>query len=93
MTIKRGDELLTKTVTLGGRDDDEYEENMIHVADMFKGGKSKVRSGFANVIAHDARVQARDCGGPVFDTDWQLRWHQHRSLQPNSMLHPSQAST
>lgn len=68
---KREDEELVKTVTLGSRSNNDMEMQM-HAADFFAGGKSKVREGFSSVIAHDARVQARDCGGPVFDTDGNL---------------------
>ena len=39
-----------------------------HVADAFKGGKSKVRTGFPRVFVHDANVLPRECGGPVFTT-------------------------
>ena len=38
-----------------------------HAADFFEGGKSEIRNGFSKVIAHDARVLAQECGGPVFD--------------------------
>lgn len=67
----RDDQELNNEVELGTRDDDEMEMQM-HVADFFAGGKSKVRSGFAEVIAHDARIRAKECGGPVFDTDGNL---------------------
>lgn len=68
---KRDDKEFVEQVTLGVREDDGMEMEM-HAADMFAGGKSKIRVGFEKVIAHDARVKARDCGGPVFDTDGNL---------------------
>lgn len=68
---KRDDQEFIEHVTLGVREDEEMGAGM-HAADMFAGGKSKVRVGFEKVIAHDARVKARDCGGPVFDTEGNL---------------------
>jgi|GEM_PF-4410016 Trypsin-like serine proteases, typically periplasmic, contain C-terminal PDZ domain len=40
-----------------------------HAAEQFEGGKSEVRDGFDFVYAYDARIQPKDCGGPVLDAD------------------------
>jgi serine protease Do len=38
-----------------------------HPAEMFAGGKSSRRDGFARVFVHDAVLTPDHCGGPVFD--------------------------
>ncbi|MBW8682934.1 trypsin-like peptidase domain-containing protein [Chitinophaga rhizophila] len=38
-----------------------------HAADLFKGGRSERRDGFNGIFAHDAVLQASQCGGPVFN--------------------------
>ena len=38
-----------------------------HPAELFAGGKSDRRDGFKDVSIQDARIQAKECGGPVFD--------------------------
>jgi len=66
--LKRGDQELEKKLTLGevpvelADEDDQW-----HVAALFAGGKSKIR-GFQEILLHDARVKAAECGGPVFDS-------------------------
>jgi serine protease Do len=40
-----------------------------HIADMFEGGKSLLRSGFSRLYVHDGHVLPPECGGPVFSND------------------------
>jgi len=66
--LKRGDKELKKKLTLGEvpADSAESDQQQWHVASSFAGGKSKIR-GFAEILLHDSRVKAAQCGGPVFD--------------------------
>lgn len=59
------DVTLVKEVTLGGRP----QRHSGHPADMFAGGKSSRRDGFAKVFVHDAILRPEQCGGPVFDAE------------------------
>lgn len=63
LQLKRGDSLYTTQVVLG--DKPQIPGN--HPAEMFTGGKSMRRDGFARVFAHDAVLTPDQCGGPVFD--------------------------
>ena len=38
-----------------------------HAADFLVGGKSDRRTGFQSIFTHDATLQQKECGGPVFD--------------------------
>lgn len=61
--LKRQDSSYTRRIVLS-------EKPLIkatHPADMFTGGKSTRRDGFARVFAHDAVLTPDQCGGPVFD--------------------------
>lgn len=40
-----------------------------HPAEQVTGGKSLRLDDFKKVFAHDAAIQAKECGGPVFDAD------------------------
>jgi S1-C subfamily serine protease len=40
-----------------------------HAADFLVGGKSQRRTGFKSIFTHDATLQQKECGGPVFDID------------------------
>lgn len=63
MSLKREGNIYTKQIVL-------TEKPVIagtHPADMFTGGKSRRRDGFARVFAHDAVLMPEQCGGPVFD--------------------------
>ena len=44
-----------------------YREIKSHAADFLVGGKSKRRTGFTSAFTHDATIQQKECGGPVFD--------------------------
>ncbi len=54
-----------KEVTLGTMPQMHYN----HPAELFAGGKSIRRDGFAKAFAHDAKLHPEQCGGPVFDAD------------------------
>lgn len=59
------DVTLEKEVTLGKLPDRHFN----HPAELFAGGKSVRRDGFARVFVHDAVLQPNECGGPVFDCE------------------------
>jgi len=64
-TLKRGDEELQKSITLGA-----YPSTSGHAADnMDKSGR---RDGFGSVIPHDADLTPEKCGGPIFDLSGQF---------------------
>ena len=44
-----------------------YREIKRHAADFLVGGKSERRTGFKSAFTHDATIQQKECGGPVFD--------------------------
>lgn len=63
LELKRKDSSYTKQVAL-------IEKPAIaatHPAEMFNGGKSARRDGFARVFVHDAVLTPDQCGGPVLD--------------------------
>ncbi|WP_443939201.1 trypsin-like peptidase domain-containing protein [Pedobacter sp. MW01-1-1] len=59
--IKRDDSIQVKSIITGSWPLPN------HTAEKFSGGKSIRRDGFSKVFAHDAIIQADECGGPVFD--------------------------
>lgn len=62
-SLKRAGNIYTKQIVLS-------EKPLVaasHPAEMFAGGKSSRRDGFARVFAHDAVLTPDHCGGPVFD--------------------------
>lgn len=63
LDVKRGDSTFQQAIVMGERP----ERKSTHPADLFKGGKSVRRDGFPSVWTIDARVQAADCGAPVYD--------------------------
>jgi len=63
--IKRGEDQKVIEVTLGKRP----AMNGRHAASFFKGGRSDRASGFTEVFCHDAHVEPKECGGPLFDLD------------------------
>ena len=68
LDIEREDSKFSTRVTLLGESSMQGPDMMpMHIADSFDGGKSEIHSGFKEAIAHDARVIAAECGGPVFD--------------------------
>lgn len=62
-SLRSVDITLIKEVVLGSRP----QRNNGHPAEMFAGGKSSRRDGFAGVFVHDAVLRPEQCGGPVFD--------------------------
>ena len=59
-TLLRGEEELTKLITLGMR-----PSSSNHAADRMD--KSGRRDGFQQVLSHDADLPPEECGGPLFD--------------------------
>lgn len=64
--IVRNGEATTIAVRLGGRVEPEGAE------DFGEGELSRVRSGIANVLQHDARVEPEYIGGPVVDSTGEI---------------------
>jgi serine protease Do len=68
LLIKRGDQELTITATLGSRaqlfhgDRAEFQNNL-------GGPLSERRAGFALAIQHDSILKPAECGGPIVDLD------------------------
>ncbi len=62
ISVKRGNENMDISVTLG-----ERQDGMSHIADALEFGKSTRRDGFSKVFTHDAVLKPSDCGGGVFD--------------------------
>jgi S1-C subfamily serine protease len=60
--VKRGDEELEKFIRLGA-----YPSMTRHAADMMN--KSGRRDGFRKVIPHDADLDPKNCGSPIFDLE------------------------
>ncbi|WP_276485606.1 trypsin-like peptidase domain-containing protein [Paraflavitalea pollutisoli] len=63
LDVKRGDSLFQQTIVMGAWP----ARTPTHPAELFKGGASVRRDGFASVWTIDARVQAAECGAPVYD--------------------------
>jgi serine protease Do len=63
ISLKREGNVYTKQIVL----DEKPKVPASHPAEMFAGGKSKRRDGFARIFAHDAILTPNQCGGPVFD--------------------------
>lgn len=63
--LKRQGERYTKQIVLA----EKPQAAASHPAEMFKGGKSRRRDGFARVFVHDAVLTPDQCGGPVFDAE------------------------
>lgn len=65
LRIRRGDEEKDVDVTLGRRPVEERSQRMNNMGKVL----SERSTGFGNVIAHDTYLAARDCGGPLVNTD------------------------
>ncbi|WP_341837383.1 trypsin-like peptidase domain-containing protein [Chitinophaga pollutisoli] len=63
VSLRRGDSLLTRPVTLAERMDPPSK----HPAEMYEGGKSRRRDGFTKVWFCDMHARSSDCGAPVYD--------------------------
>lgn len=63
ISLKREENVYTKQIVL----DEKPMITGTHPAEMFAGGKSTRRDGFARIFAHDAILTPNQCGGPVFD--------------------------
>ena len=63
--LKRGDSIITRAIIL----DTLPQKHFNHPAELFAGGKSIRRDGFASVFTQDAIVRPDRCGGPAFDMD------------------------
>lgn len=63
LDVKRGDSSFQQTIVMGERPVSKSS----HPAELYRGGASVRRDGFPTVWTIDARVQANECGGPVFD--------------------------
>lgn len=63
ISLKREGSIYTKQIIL----DEKPKIPATHPAEMFAGGKSSRRDGFARIFAHDAILTPNQCGGPVFD--------------------------
>jgi serine protease Do len=63
ISLKREGNIYTKQIVL----DQKPKIPATHPAEMFTGGKSARRDGFARIFAHDAFLTPAQCGGPVFD--------------------------
>jgi len=63
ISLKREGSIYTKQIVL----DQKPAIPATHPAEMFAGGKSARRDGFARIFAHDAFLKPNQCGGPVFD--------------------------
>ena len=61
--IQRGEDQQVIEVTLGWRP----AANSTHAASSFQGGRSNRTTGFTEVFCHDAHVEPKECGGPLFD--------------------------
>jgi serine protease Do len=61
--LKRSEKIITSKIVLSSKP----IVSGVHQAELFEGGKSRRRDGYASVFAHDARLKPEECGGAVFD--------------------------
>jgi S1-C subfamily serine protease len=71
LKFRRGKEVKTTEVELGGRSDPRRipYSRMEHMNNMGGHTYSEVRDGFRNVIQSDMQLEPEDCGAPVVDLD------------------------
>lgn len=72
ITVRRGEQTLDFTVTLGGESifaEAQGRPNREEFQNRLGGDLSRRRAGFASVIQHDTVLIPTDCGGPLLDLD------------------------
>jgi len=68
----RGEQELSVTPTLQGREINERRSDQLEEMDRMSGTRSQVRGNFANVIQSDMELEASDSGLPVVDLDGRI---------------------
>lgn len=64
LSLTRNGSEIGKRIKVGKRPNVQVKR---HAADFLVGGKSERRTGFKSVFTHDATLQQKECGTPVFD--------------------------